>query len=107
MSAYPTKLSIEPDDRLLIEWSDGRSLRYTFRKLREACPCATCREKRDAPPPPVNMLTVLSPAETQPLRVTGMRPVGNYAYAIAFSDGHDTGIYTFERLLELGEPERA
>ena len=31
-----------------------------------------------------------------------MKPVGNYAYCIAFSDGHDTGIYTFEQLRELG-----
>jgi DUF971 family protein len=104
MSNHPTHLALEPDDHLLIEWSDGRRIRYSFRRLREACPCATCREKRDAPPPPVNMLTILSPEETQPLKVLGMRPVGNYAYSIAFSDGHDTGIYTFERLLELGEP---
>lgn len=104
MSHHPTHLALEPDDHLLIEWSDGRRIRYSFRRLREACPCATCREKRDAPPPPVNMLTILSPEETAPLKILGMRPVGNYAYSIAFSDGHDTGIYTFERLLELGEP---
>jgi DUF971 family protein len=36
-----------------------------------------------------------------------MKPVGNYAYTIAFSDGHDTGIYSFDRLLELGEPDAA
>ena len=32
-----------------------------------------------------------------------MKPVGNYAYSIDFSDGHDTGIYALERLRELGE----
>lgn len=31
-----------------------------------------------------------------------MRPVGNYAYSILFSDGHDSGIFTFEFLLSLG-----
>ena len=31
-----------------------------------------------------------------------MKPVGNYAYSIAFSDGHDTNNYTFEQLRELG-----
>mgnify|MGYP000434755382 CR=1 FL=1 len=30
-------------------------------------------------------------------------PVGNYAYQIAFSDGHDTGIYTLEYLYRLGD----
>ena len=37
------------------------------------------------------------------VRIMGMKPVGNYAYGIEFSDGHDTGIYTFEYLRELGE----
>jgi DUF971 family protein len=31
-----------------------------------------------------------------------MRPVGSYAYAIAFSDGHETGIYALDFLRELG-----
>lgn len=48
-------------------------------------------------------MTVLSPAEAQPLRVASMKPVGNYAYSIAFSDGHDAGIYTFALL--LGQPQ--
>jgi DUF971 family protein len=47
-------------------------------------------------------LTVLSAAETQPLKITQMHPVGRYAYSIHFSDGHDTGIYTLELLRELG-----
>jgi DUF971 family protein len=33
-----------------------------------------------------------------------MRPVGQYAYSIAFTDGHDTGIYTLEYLRELAAP---
>jgi DUF971 family protein len=44
---------------------------------------------------------VLSPAETAPLAITAMRPVGQYAYAIGFSDGHASGIYTLEYLREL------
>ncbi len=49
------------------------------------------------------VLPVLSMAEAQPLRIDGMRPVGNYAYNIAFSDGHDSGIFTFDYLRELGQ----
>ncbi len=60
------------------------------------------RETRRAPPPATS-LTVLSPAEAKPLALTSMKPVGNYAYAVEFSDGHDTGIYTFDLLRELGE----
>lgn len=101
--SYPTELGYAPDGRLKIVWSDGQTRLYRFRELRDGCPCATCREKRGAPPPPVTMLPLLSTAELQPLRVTAMRPVGNYAYSVEFSDGHDTGIYTFDLLRGLGE----
>lgn len=104
MSFRPTKLELTSDDRLQITWSDGEVRAYTFRELREACPCATCREKRNAPAATPTLLTVLSPAETRPLKITSMRPVGNYAYSIAFSDGHDTGIFTLDFLRTLGAP---
>lgn len=102
MQPYPTNLQIVEQNKLLIEWSDAVRRRYSFRELRDACPCATCREKRMAKPPDPFTLPLLSAAELAPLRVTGMQPVGNYAYTIAFSDGHDTGIYPFELLRDLG-----
>lgn len=90
-------------DAIEIEWSDGIRTRYAPRLLRDACPCATCREKRTAPAP-LGGLTVLRPEELVPLAVTGMHPVGQYAYSIGFTDGHDTGIYTLEYLRELAGP---
>ena len=102
-TVYPTKLEREGERHLVITWSDGERRRYSFRELRDSCPCATCREKRNAPPPSPLMLPILEHAQNQPLAIAGMKPVGNYAYAIAFSDGHDTGIYTLEFLRELGE----
>lgn len=103
MNVRPQKLSLTDDNRLRITWSDGAASVIPVAELRSACPCATCREKRSAPPPPALSLTVLSPAEARPLKLLGMQPVGNYAYSLRFSDGHDTGIYTFELLRELGE----
>ena len=102
MNVYPTKLELLPGSLLAIAWSDGQTRHYTLAELRAACPCATCREKRAAPPPPATMLPVLSAAEAKPLGISGMSPVGNYAYAIHFSDGHDSGIYTLELLRSLG-----
>ncbi|HVU89894.1 MAG TPA: DUF971 domain-containing protein [Pirellulales bacterium] len=103
MPVHPTKLSLLADGAVRIEWSDGVTRRYPVRELRDECPCATCRELRAAPPPPATSLTVLSQAETQPLKLTSMKPVGHYAYSIEFSDGHDSGIYTFDLLREIGE----
>ena len=44
----------------------------------------------------------LKPEEIAPLAITGMQPVGQYAYSIEFSDGHSSGIYTLEYLRDLG-----
>ena len=103
MEHYPTELSQPDEERLEIRWSDGQLRRYSVHDLRDACPCARCREKRNEPPPPAAMLPVISPEQAQPLRITGMQPVGNYAYAISFTDGHDSGIYEFTLLRALGE----
>ncbi len=105
MTATPTKIERLSDDEIQIGWDDGQVRRYRVAEIRQRCPCATCREKRTAAAAEqdTNMLPVISHAETLPTRIEGMRPVGNYAYNIRFNDGHDTGIFTFEFLRELGE----
>lgn len=78
---------------------------YPYRTLRDACPCATCREKNRAKESkPKNLLSILSAEETIPLELTDMRPVGNYAYNIAFSDKHTSGLFTTDYLREIGVP---
>ena len=100
-SAHPASIRRLPDGSVEIGWSDGVRSPYSPRLLRDACPCATCREERAAPKPK-GLLTVLSPQELVPLSIAGMQPVGQYAYSIEFSDGHSSGIYTLEYLRELG-----
>jgi DUF971 family protein len=99
----PTAIRRLDDGSIAITWSDGAEGVATSRLLREACPCASCREKRTEPPAlaGASLLQVLTPEEIAPLAITGMTPVGQYAYKIAFSDGHDSGIYTLEYLREL------
>ena len=63
---------------------------------------ATLPQSMRRPPPDPFALPLLSKVDLEPLRINGMQPVGNYAYTVSFSDGHDTGIYTFELLRELG-----
>src|SRR5207247_2228281 len=96
----PLALRKEGTDRLLIDWNDGHHSVYTWKFLRENCPCAGCREERLNPPPP-DPFRLLKPNELVPLAPTAMAPVGRYAYKITWSDGHDTGIFTLENLREL------
>jgi DUF971 family protein len=94
--------SLQGDEAgLVIAWSDGRRDRTAWTRLRDQCPCATCRVRRAEPPP---ALGILSPEETAPLHVTGMHAIGNYAYQIEFSDGHKSGIYSLDLLRSLGDP---
>lgn len=104
MTTHPTALALLPDGRLRIDWSDDTVRVYKARDLREASPDALTREKKShQAEKPANQLTVLSPAEAAPLTIKGMNPVGHYAYQIVFSDGHDSGIYRYEYLYELGD----
>lgn len=90
---------------LTLEWSDGVTQQITWRALRDNCPCAHCKTKRAEPPPPVNPFNILKPSEAAPLKANSMKPAGNYAYAIDFSDGHNSGIYSLEYLRELGSKQ--
>src|SRR5262245_44139473 len=87
----PLSLSKQGDDQLVIEWSDGHRGVHTWKRLREACPCAGCREERTQPPDPFR---VLKPSELVPLRPVALVPVGRYAYKITWSDGHDAGLFS-------------
>ena len=99
----PTNLQLIQGNRLMIEWNNGEKREYAVHDLRDQCPCATCREKRrENETKPPTLLPVISPEEARPLTIAGIEPVGNYAYAIAFSDGHNTGIFSLEMLYELG-----
>lgn len=98
-SLVPRSLKNE-GEALRIEWSDGIVHRLQWRELRRRCPCATCRAQQKEPQ---QLLPVLKPEEAQPVKPMGMQPVGNYAYNIQFSDGHNTGIFTLEYLRQLGE----
>jgi len=101
---FPTNLEKTPPQQLRIEWSDGLAQTISFRQLRDHCRCAVCnadRQKKANQPPAKGSLKILSAAEARPLDIVKMHPIGNYAYSIHFSDGHSTGIYTFEMLREL------
>ena len=84
---------------LVLRWGDGHEQHLAPRDLRLACACARCRDEMSG-------AQILTP-EAVPLNIgiTRIWSVGNYALGIAFSDGHDTGIYTFKDLRAMENTE--
>ncbi|WP_182865653.1 DUF971 domain-containing protein [Stieleria mannarensis] len=108
LDRLPESIARDGESVIVITWSDGQVSRLTARALRQACPCATCREKKradqkaDEKPSKPLTLPVLKAEEARPLTIVSMKPVGSYAYNIAFSDGHSSGLYPLKMLDELG-----
>ena len=97
----PVSLRKEGEDRLVIDWSDGHGSVYSWKHLRDNCPCAGCREERQRAPDPFRILTAKDLEPRPPLAPLAMPRVGRYAYKITWNDGHDTGLYTLEDLRAL------
>ena len=83
------------DREIVITWEAGHVSTYPARALRLACQCATCKDEF------TGRALLDSEAVPQDLRAESLSLVGNYAVKIRWSDGHDTGIYTYEYLLSL------
>lgn len=95
----PTEIKRLPHS-LTIQWKDGLMSELSYRLLREKCPCARCNaEKRQNDP--FRMLP--SDDYWEQLHLVGIQPVGRYAIQLQWSDGHKTGIYTFNFLRELSD----
>ncbi|MFQ5894403.1 MAG: gamma-butyrobetaine hydroxylase-like domain-containing protein [Nitrospinota bacterium] len=94
----PTDLTLDKRVReLRVEWADGHQSAFPFEYLRKLCPCATCREEREAARQ--NPLHLLRVAPTEgPLDVRQASQVGHYALQFVWSDGHGTGIYSYDFL---------
>jgi DUF971 family protein len=99
----PIHIEVERERGLLLRWSDGAEHFLAVGLLRRQSPSADMRELRAEMAR--NPFTVI-PANTAtqgPLRIDAVEPVGHYALRIRFSDGHDTGIYTWSYLRGLCE----
>jgi DUF971 family protein len=97
---------------LNISWSDGSNISITGDTLRRNCPCAECREQRGeinhAQPlaGKKKSLRVVEASLEQSLIINKLWPVGQYALGIAWADGHDSGIYSFDYLRQLSQASR-
>jgi DUF971 family protein len=93
------KVHVTTGEGVEVTWSDGHESRYDFPYLRDHCPCALCNDEREkkATTPTSTVLPMFKPRVT----AQSAAAVGNYAIQIQYSDGHATGIYSFECLREI------
>ncbi len=96
----PTALTLHQKSRVLeIEYSDGRRFRLPCEFLRVYSPSAEVRGHG----PGQEVLQ----AGKKDVEIVRLEPVGNYAVQLVFSDGHDTGIYSWDLLYEYGLKQQA
>ena len=103
MTPRPKHLDLNKAKGLTVHWQDGDETFYPIKYLRKMSPSADQRMLREEMAR--NPLTVL-PASViehagEPLTATAAELIGNYAVRIVFSDGHDTGIYSWDYLREI------
>lgn len=95
----PVKLKIDKE-YLKIIWSDRREDEISLRILRDECPCAGCKGE-------TILWKKFEPLEEHDkdadgrYNIAAMTTIGGYAVQVAWKDGHDTGIYSWEYLRNL------
>ncbi len=95
----PTQIIEESDSKISIKWSDDLETNYEAMELRRACPCASCidewtGEKR-----------LKDESVSDEIDFGQISIVGRYALNFHFSDGHDTGIFSFKFLRKLSDEQ--
>jgi len=94
-AAWPKELRVSPDRKVLtVSFTDGRSYAIEAELLRVRSPSAEVQGHS-----PAQRVTVGGKAD---VTISKVLPVGNYAVRLAFDDGHDTGIFTWKFLSEIG-----
>ena len=91
----PRSIEKVEDAELKIVWEDEHETVLDFPTLRRSCPCAMCKDEWTGEP-------LIDPA-TVPDTMAATRAdiVGNYALSFAFTDGHNTGIYSFDHFRRI------
>src|SRR5688572_4273133 len=94
-SSWTPKKVESKEGRISILWNDGHASVYAARDLRLSCRCAGCVDEW-------SHASLIKP-ELVPLNITpkGIQAMGNYALHFDWSDGHNTGIYTYDYLREV------
>ncbi|HEY1241071.1 MAG TPA: DUF971 domain-containing protein [Bryobacteraceae bacterium] len=100
VSTDPEHIAISKSKGIKIDWKDGHHSEYELVYLRDKCPCATCTGAHGTPARQPQADNPFQMYQAK-LRMLGVEPVGNYAIRINWSDGHNTGIYSYEHLRQI------
>lgn len=95
----PTRIELIGSE-IAIKWADGAEHFHPTRALRAASPSAAARGEPDIFG---RVHGGEGPRDFSGVTVVGWEIVGNYAVRFEFSDGHNSGLYTYDLLRRLGE----
>ncbi|HTN28324.1 MAG TPA: DUF971 domain-containing protein [Burkholderiales bacterium] len=99
-SPQPTEIKLHQKSRVLeISFDDGRAFRLPYEFLRVHSPSAEVRGHGPGQ-------EVLQTGKRN-VEITRAEPVGSYAVQLCFSDGHETGIYSWDLLYQFGEQQES
>jgi DUF971 family protein len=95
----PIKINRPEPYLLQAEWEDGKKAIISLEMLRRECPCAHCKGEK------VGNKVYSHPVDVKDgpgaYDLQDMKPIGNYAIAIMWKSGHDTGIYTWDYFRDI------
>lgn len=91
----PQEIGRANEHDVKIRWKDGEEIVYPARFLRFHCPCAMCQDEM------TGERRLQESSMAKDVHPETILPVGHYAVQIYYSDGHNTGIYTWEKLRGL------
>jgi DUF971 family protein len=103
----PEHIAISKSKGVKIDWKDGHHSDYSLAYLRDECPCATCTGAHGTEPQKTNYAgeeassKELFPMYKPTLKMLSVEEVGGYAVRISWSDGHNTGIYSFDHFRRI------
>lgn len=95
----PVTIDIDRERGVTLTWADATTTRFELEALRQHCPCAECRNRREH-----GLVVWPSRSSPLPLRILDAELVGAWGISLTWNDGHSTGIYSW-RLLRPDRPD--
>lgn len=98
----PSEVRAPQGARVLeVQWQDGSTSRIRHEVLRGFCPCAHCQGHQG----PIRWQATVNDLPDSALELSDLDEVGSYALRLSWGDQHNSGLFRFEYLKELGDLE--